>query len=256
MYKIKLHPDGIVERYKVKLVAKGYNQVPGIDYTYSFPPVAKLVTVRLPIAYASAKRWPFHQLDINNAFLHGFLNEEIYIVPPEGYHKAAPDEVCLLKKSLYGLKHASREWNSEFCAKLLQFRLTQSMHDHCLFVKIQGDTFLALLVYVDDVTGSNDKTIQDLKDYLGFAKYFLGLEITRAQKGIFLYQRKYILDILKDTGLTGCRPAPTPHLQDIKLSGELGTPLTDPETYRKLVGYLIYLNFTRPDVTITVQKLC
>lgn len=136
MYKIKLHPDGTVERYKARLVAKGYNQVPGIDYNDSFSPVTKPVTVRLLIAYASAKDWGLHQLDINNAFLHGFLNEEVYMTPPEGYNVVAPGQVCLLKRNLYGLKQTSREWNVEFCAKLLQFELIQSMHDHCLFTKI------------------------------------------------------------------------------------------------------------------------
>lgn len=163
---------------------------------------------------------------------------------------AKPGQVCLLKRSLYGLKQASREWNAEFCAKLLGFGLRQSAHDHCLFVKAYGDYFLALLVYVDDVliTGSYNTEIQSLKDYLhvlftikdlGFAEYFLGLEIARSEQGLFLSQCKYILDILEDTGFAGCKPAHTPIPQGIKLSGKLGTPLADLELYRRLIGRLL-----------------
>lgn len=128
------------------------------------------MTVWMLIAFASANGWPLHQLAINNAFLHGFLNEEVYMQPPTGYSKAQSDQVCQLKRSLYGLRQASKEWNAEFCAKLLQFGLHQSMHDHCLFVNAQGDTFLALLVYVEDVlvTGSCDSEIQSLKTYIIF----------------------------------------------------------------------------------------
>lgn len=136
-----------------------------------------------------------------------------------------------MKRSLYRLKQTSREWNAKFCAKLLHFGFHQSVHDDCILVKTMGASFLALLVYMDGVllTGSNDHNIQSPKDYLhglftikdlGSARYFLGLEIAPSEQGIFLSQRKYILDIFVDTGLTGCKPAPTPFLQSIKLTGE------------------------------------
>ncbi|KAK6120356.1 hypothetical protein DH2020_045902 [Rehmannia glutinosa] len=164
--------------------------------------------------------------------------------PPDGYTKAKPGQVCLLQRSLYGLKQASREWNSEFCTTFLAYGFTQSSHDHCLFIKVTNDHFLALLVYVDDVlvTGSHTEDIQHLKSHLddlftikdlGFSKYFLGVELARSSQGTYLHQRKYILDIIADTG----------------------TPLTDPNHYRRLIGRLMYLNFTRPDLTFAVQQL-
>ncbi|KAK6149314.1 hypothetical protein DH2020_016839 [Rehmannia glutinosa] len=186
--------------------------------------------------------------------------------PPAGYTKASPGQVCHLKRSLYGLKQASRQWNTELCSKLLAFGLTQSPHDHCLFYKHTTDSFLGLLIYVDDVlvTGSHSSDIKALKAYLhqlftikdlGQAKYFLGLEIARGSDGTHLNQRKYILDILQDTGLLLCKPAALPFPQGLKLESKGRSPLAEPDQYRRLVGRLLYLNLTRADITYCVQQL-
>ncbi|KAL0349477.1 UNVERIFIED_CONTAM: Retrovirus-related Pol polyprotein from transposon RE1 [Sesamum radiatum] len=134
VYKVNLNPDGSVERYKARLVAKGYDQIEGIDYFDRFSPVAKSVTIRTILAVTSAFEWPIHQIDINNAFLRGFLDEDIYMEAPAGY-LVPPGKVCKLKRSLYGLKQASRQWNQEFTTKLVQYGFSQSPHDHCLFTK-------------------------------------------------------------------------------------------------------------------------
>lgn len=119
MYKLKLKANGEVERCKARLVAKGFNQEEGIDYTEVFSPVAKMVTIQVLFVVASNYNWSIHQVDVNNAFLHGFLHDEIYIKPPQGYTKAKLGEMCRLVKSLYGLKQASREWNHEFSRVLI-----------------------------------------------------------------------------------------------------------------------------------------
>lgn len=266
VYKVKYHPDGSLDRFKARLVAKGYNQIEGEDYLDSFSPVARVVTVRLLLALATTSHWCLHQLDINNAFLHGFLDEEVYMTPPEGYSKALPGQVCKLKRSLYGLKQASRQWNVELTHQFCLFGFVQSEHDPCLFTKRNGADFMALIVYVDDIliTGSNESEIHAVKQFLdqkftikdlGVAKYFLGIELTRSEDGLYFNQRKYILDILQDTGLLGCKPTTTPLPKNHHFSTDCGDPISDPSRYRKLVGQLLYLNFTRPDIAFAVQQL-
>lgn len=261
VYKVKLNANGTVERFKARLVAKGNNQEYGIDYTEVFSPVANIVTFHFLIATATILDWPIHQIDVNNAFLHGFLHDEIYTSPPQGYTKAKPGQLCKLVKSLYGLKQASREWNAEFCNHLFKFGFFQSPHDHCLFVKGTGSSFTCLLVYVDDILimGPDDSLITEIKTYLdavftikdlGLARYFLGMEIICGPSGTSLNQRKYILDLLDTVGLLGCKSVSTPLPQGTTLSSDGSVLLKDPESYRRLVGKLLYLNLTRPDIML------
>ncbi|KAL0333048.1 UNVERIFIED_CONTAM: Retrovirus-related Pol polyprotein from transposon RE1 [Sesamum calycinum] len=167
VYKVKLRPDGSIDRYKARLVAKGYNQVEGVDYIDCFSPVAKAVTVWVLLAVASSHAWPIHQVDINDAFLHGFLDEDIYMSAPDGFPLQS-GKVCKLKRSLYGLKQASRQWNHEFSTNLLGYGFSQSPHDHYFFTKDTTDGLLILLVYVDDVLviGPSQSQIDQVKDLL------------------------------------------------------------------------------------------
>ncbi|KAL0383331.1 UNVERIFIED_CONTAM: Retrovirus-related Pol polyprotein from transposon RE1 [Sesamum calycinum] len=168
-----------------------------------------------------AKGWPLLQLDVNNAFLYRHLDEEVYMLPPEGYMKQTPGQVCKLRRSLYGLKQASRQWNIELTVKLQEFGFVQCPHDHCLFLKITSTCFMALLVYVDDIllSGNSETEIAAINSHLdtlftikdlGHAKYFLGLELARSAHGLLVTQQKYLTDILRDVHMLDSRPAPTP----------------------------------------------
>jgi Reverse transcriptase (RNA-dependent DNA polymerase)/Integrase core domain len=269
VYKIKYHADGSIERYKARLVAKGYTQQEGIDYQETFAPVAKMISVRCLIAIASSKGWPLYQLDVNNAFLHGDLHEEVYMHLPPGYHVQSSNNqrlVCRLHKSLYGLKQASRNWFSKFSQAIQTFGFKQSASDHSLFTLRSGTKITLLLIYVDDmiITGNDEASIVAVKNFirsqfrikdLGKLKYFLGIEVARSRKGIFLSQRKYALEILNETGLLGAKPTDFPMEQNLKLNSEDGRVLADPSVYRRLIGRLIYLTITRPEITLAVNTL-
>ena len=266
VYKIKLKADGSVERYKARLVAKGYSQVEGVDYRETFAPVAKLTTVRVLLGLASLKGWYLHQLDVNNAFLHGDLTEEVYMKLPPGFGGKGETRVCRLHKSLYGLKQASRQWFIKLSMALKAAGFTQSWSDYSLFVKAHSGKLTVLLVYVDDVilAGNSLEEITAIKLFLshrfklkdlGELKYFLGIEVARSRKGIALCQRKYALEILEDTGFLGAKPSSFPVDQNISLTQEGGELLIDPSQYRRLVGRLIYLTITRPDLAYAVHIL-
>ncbi|RVW90647.1 Retrovirus-related Pol polyprotein from transposon RE1 [Vitis vinifera] len=192
IFTIKYKADGSVERFKARLVARGFTQSYGIDYQETFAPVAKLNTIRIPLSLAVNQDWCLQQLDIKNAFLNGDLEEEVYMEIP-------PDFEGILK---LGYK--------------------QGQADHTLFVKKSHAGKMAILIVYDDdiiLSGNDMEELQNLKKYLseefevkdlGNLKYFLGMEVARSRKGIVVSQRKYILNLLKETGMLGCKPIDTP----------------------------------------------
>lgn len=259
---MKLDANGKIDRYKARLVAKGYTQKYGIDYGDTFAPVAKINTIRVLVSIAAAQDWPLKQFDVKNAFLNGHLEEEVYMDPPPGI--SCGNKVCKLKKALYGLKQSPRAWFGRFSNFMKKAGYKQSDADHTLFVKNHGKKVTALIVYVDDmVVTSNDedeiKRLQkllatefELKD-LGDLKYFLGIEVARSKTGITMCQRKYVLDLLAETGMLECQPIDTPIEVNHGLTLLSDQVPANKERYQKLVGKLIYLSHTRPDIAYAVS---
>jgi hypothetical protein len=206
----------------------------------------------------AAKNWHLHQLDANNAFLHRELDEEVYMDLPLGFGANWGSQVCRLKKSLYGLKQASRQWFSKFFNALLKLCFIQFKSDYNLFTRSKGSSFIALLVYLDDIVlVRNDAEAlssftqllnQQFKlKGLGDLKFFLGLEIAKKSIGISLCQCKYALKILDDSGLLACKPSKFPINSNLRLSKHEGLLLDDLTPYRRLVGRLLYLTVIRPN---------
>jgi histone deacetylase 1/2 len=252
------------------LVAKGFKQRYGIDYEDTFSPVVKAATIRLVLTVAVSRGWSLRQLDVKNAFLHGVLEEEVYMKQPPGFENSqTPHFICKLDKALYGLKQAPRAWFSRLSNKLYSLGFVPSKADTSLFLFNKSGIIIYVLIYVDDiiVTSSSDKAIgallHDLRDDfalkdLGPLHFFLGIEVKQTYDGLRLTQEKYAADILTKVGMLQCTTAPTPLSSSETLSLVQGDPLgpEDSTQYRSIVGALQYLTLTRPDISFSVNKVC
>ncbi|XP_022751424.1 uncharacterized protein LOC111300070 [Durio zibethinus] len=268
IFKTKLNADGSINKLKARLVAKGYSQQLGVDFSERFAPVARLDTIRLLLALVTQQSWKIYQLDVKSAFLNGYLEEEIYIEQLDGFvAKGHEGKVYLLKKALYGLKQAPRVWNSRIDDNLLKLGFKKSFSEATLYIKVfNSNDLLIVSLYVDDllVTGSKSALMKDFKlqmqeifemTDMREMSYFLGMEIHQDQQGIFICQRKYANEILNKFGMENCKPVNTPLAQNEKLIKEDGANKVDGSIYRNLVGCLLYLTATSPDIMYAVNLL-
>lgn len=266
VFTVKYNADGSIERYKARLVAKGFTQTYGTDYQETFAPVAKLKSVRILLSLAVQNDWPLYQLDIKNAFLNGELEEEVFMELPPGFEgKYEYGKVCRLRKSIYGLKQSSRTWFKRFGEVVKRHGYKQSQADDSMFYKhSKSGKKSILIVYVDDIvlTGDDHTELQNIKSQLakdfevkdlGNLKYFLGMEFARSKDGLVVSQRKYVLDLLHETCLPGCKPAETPMEANLKLQPATLEEQVNKDQYQRLVGKLIYLSHTRPDIAFAVS---
>jgi len=273
VFKVKLNADGSVERYKSRLVAKGYSQRPGFDYTEVFAPTFRPASLRLILALAAREGFKLRSIDISSAFTYGDLDEDIYMRQPEGYHQGGPNVVCKLSKSLYGLKQSARQWNKKLYSVLSTLGFTRLQSDSSIYIFSRGDLKIIVPVYIDDITliskndSAMDNVVKELQQHfklrdLGPTTFLLSVQIHQdfSTHSISLSQPQYIDELLKCFGMDDCKPVQTPLVPGTDLSDLTPTPTQQEEMrsipYLSAVGALQYLaTMTRPDIAFAVSYL-
>jgi hypothetical protein len=264
VYKVKHNANGSVSKYNVRLVAKCYAQTYGIDYEETYSPITKMTIIRAIITMATAKGWSLHQMDVKNVFLHGDLQEEVYMEQPPSYvDQTCSNFVCRLKKALYGLKQAPRTSSDKIGQYLVTNGFQTSNANFSLYVKKTNHGIVVIVIYVDNliIMGDSNANIFDLKKLLkqkfemkdlGELHYFLSIEVIQSPKRIWLLQRQHALNKLFEYGMTGCKPISIPLEQNVKLSADEGDLVENTTMYRRIVGSLIYMTITRPNLSYAV----
>ncbi|GJV66525.1 retrovirus-related pol polyprotein from transposon TNT 1-94 [Tanacetum coccineum] len=264
IYKVKLDEYGDVLKNKARLVAKGYRQEEGIDFEESFAPVAWIEAIRIFIANAATKNMIIYQMDVKTAFLNGDLQEEVFVSQPEGFEDPDnPTHVYRLKKALYGLKQAPRAWYDTLSKFLMANKFFKGAVDPTLFTRKSGKHILLVQIYVDDIIfASTDHNACNIfskemsskfqMSMMGQMSFFLGLQVSQSPGGIFINQAKYALETLKKYGMDLSDPVDTPMVDRLKLDEDLlGIPV-DQTRFRGMVGSLMYLTASRPDLVFAV----
>ncbi|GJV85308.1 putative ribonuclease H-like domain-containing protein [Tanacetum coccineum] len=264
VYRNKKDERGIVVRNKARLVAQGYKQEEGIDYDEVFALVARVEAIRLFLAFASFMNFPVYQMDVKSAFLYGTIEEEVYVCQPPGFvDPEFPEKVYKVEKALYGLHQAPRAWYETLSTYLLDNGFHRGQIDKTLFIKrLKGDILL-VQVYVDDIIfGSTKKSLCDEFEQImhnrfqmssmGELTFFLGLQVKQKEDGIFISQDKYVGEILKKFGFSSIRTASTPMETNKALTKDEDGEDVDVHLYRSMIGSLMYLTSSRPDIMFSV----
>jgi hypothetical protein len=254
----------VVTRKKARLVAKGYSQVEGLVFDETYAPAARLESIRILLAYATYHGFKLYQMDVKSAFLNGPIKEEVYVEqPPDFEDSEYPNHVYKLSKALYGLKEAPRAWYECLRDFLITNGFKVGKADPTLFTKTVAKYLFICQIYVDDIIfGSTNKStceefsrimIQKFEmSMMGELKYFLGFQIKQLQEDTFISQTKYIQDIFKKFGMKNDKPIKTPIGTNGHLDLDTGGKSMDQKVYRSLIGSLLYLCASRPDIMLSV----
>ncbi|CAM8999605.1 unnamed protein product [Rhodiola kirilowii] len=264
VFRNKMDDKGVVVRNKARLVVNGYNQQEGIDYDETFAPVARLEAIRLLIAYSTYHGFTLQQMDVKMAFLNGVVKEKVYVSQTLGFEDHShPDHVHILDKALYGLKQAPRAWYERLSQFLLSHRYVRGEVDKTLFLLKEGKDTLAVQVYVDDIIfgSTNPKLVKKFIDLMSSEfemsmvselKYFLGLQVAQGEDGTRIHQQKYVKEIRKKFGMEAAKTCATPMSPNDTLTKDESSPRVDPTLYRGMIGSLLYLTASTPDILFSV----
>ncbi|GJX03417.1 retrotransposon protein, putative, ty1-copia subclass [Tanacetum coccineum] len=222
IFKKKMKADGTIDKYKARLVIKGYRQREGLDYFDTYSPVTRITSIRMVLVIAALRNLKVHQMDVKTAFLNEDLEEEIYMNQPEDFIAPGKEsKVCRFVKSLYGLKQAPKQWHQKFDHTMLESGFKINECDKCVYVKDTSSGYVILCLYVDDMLtiSSNDKMIKSTKDMLkskfvmkdmGLADVILGIKIIRTHNRLVLSQAHYVDKILNTYNAGNSNLARTP----------------------------------------------
>ncbi|GJV67289.1 putative ribonuclease H-like domain-containing protein [Tanacetum coccineum] len=264
VYRNKKDERGIVIRNKARLVAQGYTQEEGIDYDDVFAPVARIEAIRLFLAYVSFKDFVVYQMDVKSAFLYGKIEEEVYVCQPLGFeHPEFPDRVYKVEKALYGLHQAPKAWYETLSTYLLDNGIQRGQIDKTLFIKKVKGNILLVQVYVDDIIfGSTKKVLctefeklmhkKFQMSSMGELTFFLGLQVTQKDDGIFISQDKYVTKILKKFGFSDVKTASTPMETHKPVLKDADGEDVDEHLNRSMIRSLMYLTSSRPNIMFSV----
>ena len=269
VYKVKLNPNNSINKYKARIVGKGFQQRQGIDFHETYAPVARMTSIRILLAIAAAQGFIVRRLDVVSAYLHGKMDTAVYVRQPPGFiNPQLPNHVHRLNKALYGLKQAGRLWNTEVNEHLLSNGFTRSQYDQCIYTKQgpKGRTIIGL--YVDDFIYFGPAADLDTFEanmaakfsikLLGPAKHILGLQLTQDPTGIIITQEAYIKRVIEDTALANAKASSLPITGgDIAtaVQGEIAKPVPTKQ-YLSLLGRAMYAaTCTRPDIAFAVGYL-
>ena len=260
VFKCKRDDRDVVLRYKASLVILGFRQIEGIDYNEVYALVARLEAIRMFLAYASYKRFKVYQMDVKSAFLYGVVKEEVYVGQPPGFEDPFHrDKVYKLNKALYGLHQAPRQWYEMLSTYLVSKGFKRGLVDCTLFSKEKGGDLLLVQVYVDDIIfgSTNDLLCKEFEQIMqekfemssmGEMQYFLGLQVQQLETGIFIHQTKYVADILSRFQMADSTPVSTPLPTNHGIGVDEKGEAVDPFIYRAMIGSLMYLTASRPDI--------
>lgn len=273
VFRVKTDENGSVQRFKARLVARGFTQEKGVDFEETFAPVVRYDSIRVLLALAAEKDLQVSNFDVQTAFLYGDLKECVYMRQPTGFvSKKHPNLVCKLNRSLYGLKQSPRCWNQKFVSFLEKYKFKQLKSDQCVFVGSFGNSVIYLAIYVDDglILSQSKIAIKELIDTLkcmfkitvnldNNKLHFVGLEIEQnlAAGKVLVHQQSYITKLLTKYNMTDAKPVTVP--------ADVSEPLSSPkdnsscnkdQPYREVVGSLIFLaTSSRPDISYAVNQV-